>query len=89
MLHNICATNSEQSSELDRTLAQSLEFILKDNYGNDTVFPDDCHIIAYLNRLNEERPEFLNTSLIRNIPLFVDPTTELFNICILLFSVLY
>ena len=74
-LRDLCATNSIASSESDRVIAESLEFILKDKYGNEAKFPDHCVVVCRLSRLSFDKENYTIESLVRNTPQFVEPVT--------------
>jgi hypothetical protein len=68
----ISATNALASSDSDRIIAKGLEFILKDRYGNDAMFPGGCHVVCRLTRHNFDKPNIASDSLPRKTPQFLD-----------------
>lgn len=69
-LHDLCATTSMSSHESDRIVVESLEFKLKDEYGNDAPFPDNCVVRCKLSRLTYDN--VLDKPIANDLPLFVN-----------------
>lgn len=69
-LDNLCVTTSLSSAESDRIIAKSLEINLKDQYGNDAIFPENSFVRCKLFRLSYDDTNHSNP---RDVPYFVDP----------------
>jgi hypothetical protein len=72
MLRDLCATNSVSSSESNRIIAESLEFILKDKFGNDAKFPENCFVVCRLSRVSFDKMNYTTETLARNTPQFME-----------------
>jgi hypothetical protein len=54
-------------------IVESLEFILKDKFGNDAKFPESCFVVCRLSRLSFDKTNYTTETLNRNTPQFVEP----------------
>jgi hypothetical protein len=54
-LQDLCASNSSSSSESDRVVTEAFELILKDQYGNDAIFPENSTVTCRLSRLSSDQ----------------------------------
>jgi hypothetical protein len=71
-LRDLSATNALASSSSDRLVTKSLEFILKDRYGNDAMFPEGCHVVCRLSRHTFEKANLTHETLPRTTPQFLE-----------------